>query len=391
MPGVDALAQAELESIAAQGLARALEPLASPPGAEIELLGPRGRERLLNFSANDYLGLAADARIAAALGEGARRWGAGAGASRLVSGDFTETRALEEELAAFEGAESALLFNSGYAANCGLLPALVGPGDQIFSDALNHASLIDGCRLSRAEVKVYPHCDLAALDALLRGAAGARRRLVITDSVFSMDGDLAPLEGLAALCEQHRALLVVDEAHATGVLGPRGSGLVAALGLSSKVDARMATLSKAAGVVGAYVAGSRLLTGLLINKARPLIFSTALPPALACAGRAAMQLLAGPEGDSRRALLWRNVEQFASGLRALGVPAQPRSAIFPVLLGSPARALAVAAGLRERGLLVKAIRPPTVPAGTSRLRFALSASHTAAHLHHALEALRAVL
>ena len=164
MPGVDALAQAELESIAARGLTRALEPLSSPPGAVIELLGPRGRERLVNFSSNDYLGLAADARVAAALGEGARKWGAGAGASRLVSGDFTEARALEEELAAFEGAASALLFNSGYAANCGLIPALVSPGDQIFSDALNHASLIDGCRLSRAEVKVYPHCDLAALD-----------------------------------------------------------------------------------------------------------------------------------------------------------------------------------------------------------------------------------
>jgi len=397
MSGIDALARAELEAIAARGLTRALEPLRTPPGAEIELDGPRGREALINFSSNDYLGLASDVRVAAALAEGARAWGAGAGASRLVCGDFSAARALEEDLARFEGTESALLFNSGYAANCGLLPALVGPGDTVFSDALNHASLIDGCRLSRAAIQVYPHRDLGALESLLHqslrsntSSQAGGRRLVVTDTVFSMDGDLAPLEGLADLCDRHGALLVVDEAHATGVLGPSGRGLVSELGLSARVDARMATLSKAVGVVGAHVCGSRLLRDLLINKARPLIFSTALPPALACAAQAALGLLAGREGDARRARLWENIERFAAGLRRLGYPAEARSAIFPVLLGAPERALAAAARLREQGLLVKPIRPPTVPAGTSRLRFALSAAHTAAQIDRALDALAAI-
>ena len=391
MAGIDPLAREELAQLAARGLLRSLEPLVTPAGAEVELQGPHGPERLVNWSSNDYLGLAGDTRLAAALAEGARRWGAGAGASRLVTGDFTCTRALEDALAAFEGTEAALLFGSGYAANLGLLPALAGPGDLVLSDALNHASLVDGCRLTRAEIAVYPHCDLDALEAALRRGAGARRRLVVTDTVFSMDGDLAPLAAIAALCDAHGALLVVDEAHATGVLGPRGSGLVSALGLGARVDARMATLSKAAGLVGAYVCGSEGLRNLLINKSRPLIFSTALPPALAEAALSALRLLAGPEGDARRERLFRSVRRLAAGLRALGLPAEERSPIFPVVLGPPERALAVAAALRSRGQLVKAIRPPTVPAGTSRLRIALSAAHGDAHVDALLGALRQAL
>ena len=384
MAGAKEIARAELEALRARGMLRALEPLRTPPGAEIEL---RPGERLINFSSNDYLGLAGDARIAQALALGAREWGAGAGASRLVCGDFVPGHELERELAEFAGSEAALLFPSGYAANCGILPAFAGPEDLVLSDALNHASIIDGCRLSRARVEVYPHADVRAVEQGLRAAA--RRKIVVTDAVFSMDGDRAPLPELAALCSAAGALLVVDEAHATGVIGPRGAGLAAELGVAA--DVRMATLSKAFGVAGAYVASARPVCDLLVNRARPLIFSTALPPALACAASASLRILAGPEGDERRAILWSNVRRFAAGLRQMGFPAHEDSAIFPVVLGAPERALSAAARLRELGILAKPIRPPTVPAGTSRIRFALTAAHSAAHVDTALGALRDLL
>jgi len=380
----DRIARAELLTLAERGLLRSLEPLRGAAGVTAEL----GLERLINFSSNDYLGLAGDLRISSALGKGATRWGTGAGASRLVCGDFLPHRALEEELARFEGTEAALLFNSGYAANTGSLPVFAGPEDLILSDELNHASLIDACRLSRAKIQVYRHKDLGALDQAL-SRAHARRVVVVTDSVFSMDGDRAPLSGIALLCERFGALFFVDEAHATGVLGPQGRGLCAEAGVAP--DLRMATLSKAAGVLGAHVAASRAVCDLLLNRARPFVFSTALPPAIAHAALTALHLLAGPEGDQRRARLQRNVQRLAAGLRELGLPAQTGSAILPVLLGLPSRAVAAAAGLRARGLLVKAIRPPTVPDGTSRLRIALSAAHTDGQIDQLLGALREVL
>jgi 8-amino-7-oxononanoate synthase len=380
----DEIARGELAALEARGLLRTLEPLRSPPGAEIEL---RPGERLINLSSNDYLGLAGDPRVAQALADGARQWGAGAGASRLVCGDFLPQHELERALAELESTEAAVLFNSGYAANTGLLPALVGPEDLILSDALNHASLIDGCRLSRARVEIYPHCDASAVERLLQ--TRARRKLVVTDSIFSMDGDRAPLRQLKALCDAHGAMLIIDEAHATGVLGPRGAGLCAELGV--RPDLRMATLSKSLGVAGAYVAASRAVWDLLINRARPLIFSTALPPALACAALESLRILTGPEGDERRAQLWQNVRRFAEGLGSLGLAARTDSPIFPVLLGDPDTAVRAANRLRELGVLAKAIRPPTVPAGTSRIRFALSAAHTSAHVDAALAALRAAL
>lgn len=382
MPGADDIAQAELASLRSRGLLRSLEPLRTPPGPEVEL---RPGERLINFSSNDYLGLAGDRRISQALAEGALAWGAGAGASRLVCGDFLPEHELEEELARFEGSEAALLFSSGYAANCGILPSLAGPEDLILSDALNHASIIDGCRLSRARVEVYPHGDLGSVERLLRAAA--RRKIVVTDAVFSMDGDLAPLRGLAALCSASGSLLIVDEAHATGVIGPHGAGLAAEQGVFA--DVRMATLSKAFGVAGAYAASSRAVCELLVNRARPLIFSTALPPALACAALASLRILSGPEGDEKRARLSDNIRRFAAGMRAAGISAREDSPIFPIVLGAPERAVAAASRLREQGILAKAIRPPTVPPGTSRLRFALSAAHTDAHIDSALAALRA--
>jgi 8-amino-7-oxononanoate synthase len=374
-------AEEEVSGLAARGLLRSLEPLASPQGPLVQV----GHEWLVNFSSNDYLGLAAHPRVVAAAHTALDRWGMGAGASRLVVGDTEAHRALEARLAAFEDAEAVLLFNSGYSANLGLLPALVGEGDAVFSDALNHASLVDGCRLSRARVEVYRHADAQALAALLHSTP-ARRKLVVTDSVFSMGGDVAPLAELVDVCRRAGAALLVDEAHATGVLGARGAGLCEALGLAAEVDVRMGTLGKALGAFGAYAATSAPVATLLVNRARSLVFSTALPASACAAAGAAVDLL---EHDPElRPRLWRNIHRFHEGLRALGHPSRPSSAIFPLLLGSAERAVAAASFLRTRGLLVKPIRPPTVPAGTSRLRFALSASHTTAHLEQALAGLQ---
>jgi 8-amino-7-oxononanoate synthase len=384
MSVADDIARAELALLREQGLLRRLEPLQGAPGAEIEL---RPGERLLNFSSNDYLGLAGDPRLVQALVKGAEEWGTGASASRLVCGDFAPHHELEAAIASLEGAEAALLFGSGYSANSGLFAAFVERGDLILSDELNHASIIDGCRLSGARIEVYPHGDAEAASRLL--ALPARRKLLVTDAVFSMDGDRAPLPALAAICARHGAMLAVDEAHSSGVVGPRGAGLCAETAVES--DLRLTTLSKAFGVFGAAVSGTRSVCDLLVSRARSLLFSTGLPPALACAALEALRIASGPEGDERRARLWKHIHAFAAGLRSLGLAAREESAIFPVVLGSPARAVAAAARLRELGLLAKAIRPPTVAPGTSRLRFALSAAHTGDHVDAALSALREVL
>ncbi len=374
----DAWAHEELAELGRRGLLRSLEPLASPQGPVIRI----GGQSLVNFSSNDYLGLAADPRIARAFAVGLERWGVGAGASRLVVGDTEAHRRLEARLAAFEGTEAVLLFNGGYPANLGLVQALVGRGDLVVSDALDHASLVDGCRLSRAEVAVVPHADVDAFARALAGD-GFRRKLVVTDAVFSMDGDLAPLPALAEVCAHAGAALLVDEAHATGVLGARGSGLCEATGV--RPDVRMGTLGKALGGFGAYAATSRAVADLLVNRARSVVFSTTLPPALCEALVVAVDLL--EQDPELRPRLWRNIRRFVEGLRCLGLEAESRSAIVPVVLGTPERALRASAFLRERGLLAKPIRPPTVPEGTSRLRFALSAAHTEAQIDRALQAL----
>ncbi len=374
----DAWAREDLAELGRRGLLRLLEPLGSPQGPVVRI----GGQSLLSFSSNDYLGLAADPRIRRAFTAGLERWGVGSGASRLVVGDTEAHRRLEARLAAFDGTEAALLFNGGYPANLGLVQALVGRGDLVVSDALNHASLVDGCRLSRAEVAVVPHCDVEAVSRQL-DRPGFGRRLVVTDAVFSMDGDSAPLERLADVCARAGAALLVDEAHATGVLGARGSGLCETTVV--RPDVRMGTLGKALGGFGAYAATTRAVVDLLVNRARSLVFSTTLPPALCEAMVVAVDLL---EHDPElRPRLWRNIRRFVDGLRTLGLPAEARSAIVPVILGTPERALRASAFLRERGLLVKPIRPPTVPEGTSRLRFALSAAHTEAHVDRALQAL----
>ena len=374
-------AEDEVAALTSKGLLRSLEPLASPQGPVVQL----GGVRLVNFSSNDYLGLAAHPKVVAAARAALERWGMGSGASRLVVGDTEAHRLLEAQLKTFEDAEAVLLFNGGYNANLGVLPALVGREDAVFSDALNHASLVDGCRLSRARVEVYPHVQLGALANLLQRTA-ARRKLVVTDTVFSMEGDVAPLAELVDVCQRAGAALYVDEAHATGVLGSRGAGLCEALGLTHAVDVRMGTLGKALGAFGAYVATSAPVAALLVNKARSLVFSTALPAVVCAAAGAALEVL---QSDADlRPRLWRNIHRFHEGLLELGHPSRPASAIFPVVLGSPESATAAAAFLRERGMLVKPIRPPTVPAGTSRLRFALSAAHTPAQLEQALAGLR---
>ncbi|HSP80489.1 MAG TPA: 8-amino-7-oxononanoate synthase, partial [Myxococcaceae bacterium] len=362
-------ASEDLAELASRGLRRFLEPLESPQGPVVRI----GGETLVNFASNDYLGLASSPTVRAAATSAIEGLGVGSGASRLVVGDTSAHQRLESRLASFERSEAALLFNSGYAANVGPLQALLGPQDAVFSDSLNHASLIDGCRLSRARVVVYPHCDVEALDKAL-SSTPARRRLVVTDTVFSMDGDHAPLRELVSVCRSHGAALLVDEAHATGVLGSRGAGLCDELGLEDAVDIRMGTLSKALGGMGAYICSSRSVVELVLNRARPLVFSTALPAALCAAAEAAVELV--ERDDSLRSRLWRNIRRFSDGLRALGLPAEPRSAIFPVILGEPEHALEASRALRAEGLLVKAIRPPTVPVGTSRLRFCLSAAHS---------------
>jgi 8-amino-7-oxononanoate synthase len=356
---VDSWAGEALAALEADSLRRSLEPLETPVGARVRI---EGRE-LLNFSSNDYLGLAANELVRQAAQAALALHGVGAGASRLVVGDTPAHQSLERALAKFEGTERALLFNSGYAANVGALTSLFGVGDVVFSDELNHASLIDGCRLSRAKVVVYPHRDVEALEALVRATPG-RRRAIVTDTVFSMDGDRAPVRGLRELADRHELALLVDEAHATGVLGPGGRGLCALEGVTP--DVHVGTLSKAIGAFGGFVCGSQALCELLLNRARPLIFSTALPAAICAAAERALELISDGGLQVRLA---GHVAAFATALGA-----RPDSAIFPVVVGAATRALELSASLRERGFLVKAIRPPTV--ATSRLRIALSAAHS---------------
>ncbi len=346
---------------------------------------------LVNFASNDYLGLAADPRVVAAAVDAAGRYGWGAGASALVCGWREPHEALAEELAEFEGTEAAVLFPSGFAANLGAIAALVGPGDAVYHDRLNHACLIEGTRMAEASLRVYPHNDADRLAAILdRDRGRYRRTLIATDGVFSMDGDLAPLAVLADLADRHGAMLLVDEAHGTGVFGPTGRGAAEACEVAEQVPIKVGTLSKALGSIGGFVAGSRRLIDHLINRAPTLIYSTALPPAAAAAAREALRIVrAEPERRSHLLSLSRDLRR---GLAALGFDVGDSvGPIVPVLLGGPERAVRLSEALRERGFLVPAIRPPTVPNGTSRLRISLTAAHAredVAGLREAMLALR---
>src|SRR5213080_2655255 len=370
---------AELAALEDAGLRRRLRPLASASDAEVVLDG----RRVLLLSSNNYLGLATHPAVKAAACAAIERWGCGAGASRLISGHLELHAEVEAKLAALRGTEAALLFPSGYQANVGAITALVGRGDHVYSDALNHASIVDGCRLSRASVHVYPHRDVQTLEAELAATARGGRRLIVTDSVFSMDGDRAPLEALAALAEHYHSWLMVDEAHATGVLGPGGAGLAEAEGLGARVTVHMGTLGKALSA-GAYVAGARALVDLLVNRARTFIYTTGLAPAVVAAAGAALEVVATePE---RRAALVQNAATLRDGLRALGLDARGDTHIVPLMVGDNRAALAFADALLARDVHALAIRPPTVPPGTARLRVTPMATHTAAQLERALAA-----
>jgi len=378
----------EVGRIEAAGLLRRVRALQSASEPEVTLNG----RRVLCLASNNYLGLAAHPEVVDAAAEAARRYGAGAGSARLITGGLVLHDELEARLAAFKGTEAALLFSSGYLANLGTVSALVGPGDAVFSDALNHASIIDGCRLSRAEVHVYRHADVADLDERLanwrRRVPTESRALVVTDSVFSMDGDIAPLPDIVDACERHGAILMVDEAHATGVVGPGGRGAVAGYGLDGRVGVVMGTLSKAFGAAGGFIAGSADLCAYLRNRARSFIFDTALPPPAAAAALTALTIV---EREPERPVRARRLAtRLATGLRAAGyaVP-DPPAAVLPAVIGAPEAALALSARLLDSGVLVTAIRPPTVPQGTSRLRATVMSTHTDAQIDRAAAAFAA--
>jgi 8-amino-7-oxononanoate synthase len=372
--------EADLAALEDAGLRRRLRALASGPDTEVMLDG----RRVLQLSSNDYLGLAHHPALRAAASAAIERWGCGTGSSRLVAGHLELHATVERRLAAFKRTEGAVLFPSGYQANIGTIGALVGRGDHVYSDALNHASIVDGCRLSRATVHVYPHRDVQALEAALAATPRGGRRLIVTDTVFSMDGDRAPLRALAALAEHYHTWLMVDEAHATGVLGARGAGLAEADDVGACITAHMGTLGKALGSAGAYVAGSAALVDVLVNRARSFVYTTGLAPAAVAAAGAALDVVAAePE---RRAALAENAARLRARLTALGLDVRGDTHILPVVVGDNRRALALADALLARGVLVQAIRPPTVPAGTARLRVAPMATHAPAQIERALAA-----
>jgi len=371
---------AELERL---GLHRRLRLVSGPQGPRVLLDG----KPVLLLCSNNYLGLADHPRVREAAADAAMRWGVGAGASRLVSGTMTIHRRLEERLAAWKGSEACLLFGSGYLANIGTIGALAGRGDTIFSDELNHASIVDGCRLSRAEVLVYRHLDADHLEwSLRRHGGGEKRQLIVTDALFSMDGDIAPLAEIVELAKVYGARVMVDEAHATGALGPGGRGAVAQAGLEGEVDVVVGTLGKALGSYGAYVCADEEMIRYLINTARSLIFSTAPGPPAVAGALAALELL--KERPHRVGRLRSAARTLRKALATEGFPVEDGDMqIVPLIVGDEHAAMRLCKEALERGVFAQAIRPPTVPAGTSRLRLATMASHTAEELRMAARAL----
>ena len=364
----------QLGALRARSLDRHLREIRSSQGTVVDIDG----KQLINFASNDYLGLASDPHLREAATKAIAEFGVGAGASRLISGTHSSHVRLEAALAKWKGTEAALSFGSGYAAAVGAIPALVGKNDITLLDKLCHASLIDGAKLSAATLRIFPHNHLGKLKSLL--GWGCRKNptariLIITESVFSMDGDRAPLREIVELKKNFRAQLLLDEAHAIGVIGPNGRGLAAEENLSPEVDVQMGTLSKALGVSGGYICGPRNMIEWLINRARSFIFSTAPPPALAAAANAAVDFLSSPEGEKRRRLLWRNIDILAEELQV-----RPASPIVPWIIGDEQATLAGARSLQDDGFFVPAIRYPTVAKGSARLRVTVSAAHEEAEL-----------
>jgi 8-amino-7-oxononanoate synthase len=369
----------ELEALKDRGLYRHLRRVEGDQGPTLLL---DGRE-VINFSSNNYLGLANHPALCAAAKDAIDRYGCGSGASRLISGNMTLHEELEAKLAELKGTEAALVFNSGFQANVGVISTLVGHDDAVFSDALNHASIIDGCRLSRAQVYVYGHADLQQLEDCLKQASACHRKLIVTETLFSMDGDEAPLEEIVELAEKYDALLMVDEAHATGVYGPDGAGIVAKLGLGGRGLVQMGTLGKALGGFGAYVAGSAGFRELMINCCRSFVFTTALPPAVMAMGIAALDIV--KREPQRRRSLWENWAKLQTGLKDLGYAlANSQSQILPLMVGDANECMRLSEQLLERGIFAQGIRPPTVPPGTARLRITVMATHTGEQLQRAL-------
>jgi 8-amino-7-oxononanoate synthase len=384
----------QLEALRARSLDRHLREIGGAQGPIVDLVG----KRLINFSSNDYLGLANDPRLREAGLAGIAEFGIGAGASRLISGTQSPHLRLETALAKWKGTQAALSFSSGYAAAVGTVPALVAKGDVLLLDKLCHASLIDGARLSGAILRVFPHNDLGKLESHLEWAQrehAGKRILIVTESVFSMDGDLAPLRELLELKKRFHALLLLDEAHAIGVIGPNGRGLAAAEDLNKDVDVQMGTLSKALGVSGGYICGSRSLIEWLINRARSFIYSTAPPPALAAAALAAVDFLASPDGEERRLLLRQRIKllqellpvRAAAPNRSGKTADHAGSAIFPWIVGREQAAIDLAHALQKEGFLVPAIRYPTVAKGSARLRITVTAVHTEEQIRSLCEAI----
>jgi 8-amino-7-oxononanoate synthase len=386
MSNLDDQLGGELDRTRADGLYRTLRTVASAQGPHIRI---EGRE-FLNFSSNDYLGLANDPVLKQAATDAIRDYGVGSGSSRLVCGNLQPYEELERKLAAFKAKEAAIVFGSGYTANVGTITALVGEGDVAVLDKLDHASIIDGARQSGATIRVYPHKNLKKLEDILKQSGSFRRKLIVTETVFSMDGDLAPLAEIAMLKEKHGAWLMIDEAHATGLYAPNRRGLAEAAGVEDRIDVTLGTLSKALGCAGGFVVGSQTLIDFLRNRARSLIYSTALPPSVCAAAAAAVDFVMSEEGQRRRDQLWRNVSELKNGLSGLGIQNESRSPIIPIIIGDEDAAVETSRRLYDRGIFVPAIRFPTVPKGKARLRVTVTAAHTKEDIEKSLSGLRSV-
>jgi glycine C-acetyltransferase/8-amino-7-oxononanoate synthase len=370
--------ETELEAVKSKNLYRSLRVIEGEQGPAVTI---DGRQVILLCS-NNYLGLSSHPKLKEAAKEAIDRYGCSASSSRLISGNMELHERLERKIASFKRTEASLIFNSGYQANTGIIPALTDKEDIIFSDELNHASIIDGCRISKAEVKVFPHKDMEFLGKLLGESCDFKQRLIVTDGVFSMDGDITPLPKIVELADRYSAMVMVDEAHATGVLGKGGRGTIEYFGLEGRVPIVMGTLGKALGSFGAYVAGSKMLREYLINKCRSFIFSTALPPPVLASSIAAIELV--EEEPQLRENLWRNVSYLRKGLKDLGYSILGDTQIIPLIVGDEKLTMRMGELLLKEGVFVQGICPPTVPQGKSRLRITVTSSHTMEHLEKVL-------
>jgi 8-amino-7-oxononanoate synthase len=374
-----------IKQLQADGLLRSLQRVEPDPHGHSGRVMIGGRSVIL-LASNNYLGLADHPRIKEAAMTAIRQYGFGSGASRLISGNGPSHEALEKRIAQFKQTEAALIFSTGYMANLGILPCLIPSEGLVIADRLCHASLIDGCRMSGGRFRVYEHGDLVQLERLLVKKPANQPTLIVTDGIFSMDGDIAPLPKLIELADRHGAVVFVDDAHATGVIGKEGRGTLEHFGLKPGSAIQMGTLGKALGCFGAYVAGSRVLIDFLINKAKTFIYTTALPPAVAAAARAGFDVL--EEEPQLRERLWRNRNYYADGLKSLGFDTlKSETPIIPIMIGDDRLAIIVSQRLLEAGVFAPAIRPPTVPKGTSRIRTTIMASHTREDIDHVLESL----